>query len=558
MNVHSSLSDQLKPAYERIVGTRPKIVPICQITGKLLGRDRMAAVAEARNQVLRWLSHPRRVGRLPEAAWSHGEFEVDMPGFRAEVIRIDTADVDYWISRFEHIDERVARTWSTEITVARQETHSVFGLRLVLSTREEQPDIPTSLPGIVKQIAETPGLCHWDGREIGKEPWVIADEDEVLDLVELIQSPSRKYPVIVVSLAEGVCDPASALLDASSLADQTVGLAQVAVLSGPLSFRLSDEVGKPFSVFRGAVRYYRPGCDFSADSPYAHPLVLPERIVGWGNQGPSAFLEHLMREAAFDSTMRINADRDLPSLSAVKQAALSSRRQVAAQQNGPSAEAFTLLEAENRTLRDDAEAATALAQGEEMARLKAEAWAREMEEENARLRWRVRMLTEEVEQKSGTPIDTNVPIPSSLGELRQWSEQHLTGRVAITSKAARAARKSSFKDVELAYRAVLVMANQYYQMRVNGGDEHRQALENALQSLGLRNERSGEECFLREQGDEFLVDWGRGKRLLDWHLKTPGNTRDPERCFRLYYFWDDETQQVVIGSMPDHLQTRAT
>ena len=65
---------------------------------------------------------------------------------------------------------------------------------------------------------------------------------------------------------------------------------------------------------------------------------------------------------------------------------------------------------------------------------------------------------------------------------------------------------------------------------------------------------------MREQGDAFVVAWGpKGeKRVLAWHLKNGGNTRDPERCLRIYYFWDDETQQVVVGSLPGHLKTRAT
>jgi hypothetical protein len=48
------------------------------------------------------------------------------------------------------------------------------------------------------------------------------------------------------------------------------------------------------------------------------------------------------------------------------------------------------------------------------------------------------------------------------------------------------------------------------------------------------------------------------KQLLALHFKNGGNTRDPERCLRIYYFWDDESQQVVVGSLPGHLDTRAT
>jgi hypothetical protein len=42
------------------------------------------------------------------------------------------------------------------------------------------------------------------------------------------------------------------------------------------------------------------------------------------------------------------------------------------------------------------------------------------------------------------------------------------------------------------------------------------------------------------------------------HLKNGGNTRDPMRCLRIYFFWDDDEQQVVVGSLPAHLENHMT
>jgi hypothetical protein len=95
-------------------------------------------------------------------------------------------------------------------------------------------------------------------------------------------------------------------------------------------------------------------------------------------------------------------------------------------------------------------------------------------------------------------------------------------------------------------------------MRIEGDEASRSRFDAGLRQLGLRNERTGDETRLREQGDEFLVNWDGSKRLLDWHLKNGGNTRDPRRCFRLYYFWSEDKQIVVVGSLPAHLTTRCT
>jgi hypothetical protein len=213
-------------------------------------------------------------------------FEIDDPGFRAAAVRIESDDVDYWIARFDHTDERIARTWSAEVTVAMRGNLAVFGTSLVLSTREEQPEFQVSIPGVVRQVALRPGLSR-DGRTISTQPWVLANEADVERLVTLIVEPGRLCPVIVISLDEGESDPGTALVSPYTLAERCIGIAHVAVISGPLSFSLSDLVGgKTFSTYRAAVRTYRPGCDFSADSQYAHPLFWLIAFVAGAASAP--------------------------------------------------------------------------------------------------------------------------------------------------------------------------------------------------------------------------------------------------------------------------------
>jgi hypothetical protein len=51
------------------------------------------------------------------------------------------------------------------------------------------------------------------------------------------------------------------------------------------------------------------------------------------------------------------------------------------------------------------------------------------------------------------------------------------------------------------------------------------------------------------------VSYGGRKRLLKKHLKG-SNVRDPRFGFRLYYFWDHEDEQVIVGWLPTHLTNR--
>ena len=94
-------------------------------------------------------------------------------------------------------------------------------------------------------------------------------------------------------------------------------------------------------------------------------------------------------------------------------------------------------------------------------------------------------------------------------------------------------------------------------MRRNGGIEFKKKYEEALQNLSLEETPSISESRLGEHGDEYKVTYGGKSRILDRHLKC-GNSRESRYCFRLYFFWDDESEIVVVGWLPSHLDTRAT
>lgn len=189
------------------------------------------------------------------------------------------------------------QVWSTEVTVVCAKRQGMLGIRQHLQTRHDDVQIVPGMPGVVRQIADSMGLLQ-DGLAVDFGPWVIGSEEEVDRLVELICLPSRRLPVFVVSLEEGESDPRKAVLDVNRLAPRLFGIGHVAVIPGPLTYRLTDLVGQRFSVFRGAVRTYKPGCDIATDSPFNHPLALQEAIRNWGDSGPTAFIDLLTGTAA--------------------------------------------------------------------------------------------------------------------------------------------------------------------------------------------------------------------------------------------------------------------
>ena len=99
----------------------------------------------------------------------------------------------------------------------------------------------------------------------------------------------------------------------------------------------------------------------------------------------------------------------------------------------------------------------------------------------------------------------------------------------------------------MAGQCLLWLANDYRQARLQGGNagDLRELIEG-----GLWNDRCGADAFgFDRQGKRFDVEW---------RIKSGGNTRDPRRCLRIYCFWDEASERVVIASMPAHIRTGAT
>jgi hypothetical protein len=118
--------------------------------------------------------------------------------------------------------------------------------------------------------------------------------------------------------------------------------------------------------------------------------------------------------------------------------------------------------------------------------------------------------------------------------------------VALEAPARREVRSAQFEDPPAAARCLLWLAGEYRDSRINGGSgDLRKAVDD-----GVHNDRCG--------ADSFDYTGSDGRVTVEWHLKNGGNTRDPHRCLRIYYYWDDASQMVMVVSMPAHRRSGAT
>jgi hypothetical protein len=144
-------------------------------------------------------------------------------------------------------------------------------------------------------------------------------------------------------------------------------------------------------------------------------------------------------------------------------------------------------------------------------------------------------------------------IPSDLVQFEAWCREKLDGRgVVLLNRAYDGVNKSRFRDPALIYRSLLLLRDKYVPMRREGGDDLRLDFERACLDLGLEETPTfSADPASRERAKFSLIYRGLNRRL-DRHLKK-GVSWEPKYCFRLYFFWDEASQQVVVGWLPSHL-----
>jgi len=529
---------------------------VSQVMLSFRPEDPKKAFSDIRAEALRWLA--KRAGRkLPKRAWEGESFDMLEAGAQpVSTIALDSPE--YWCFRVSDADKEIARRhWTTEAGILLNNDEVLFGCRLQCVALGESPEFYASIPGVVVQVIRN-HAAYLDDRAISLDAWKVSSDAEVDKLVTLLLDPQRTRPVIAVSLGDRDGHDGSGIIDADKLARLTLGAAHVVTLTSQASYALTDRVSKEFSVFHEAVRTYRPGLDLDSESSTNHPVALPQTIEGWTDGGAESFARFLVELALRDTVLGVDIYRQLPSFADIHAQAAKRRRDRAKESGASDAELFALAMDENeslqRKLEEEKETYDGLLQAAEQDR-------RQIESELGEARSNCRALQSRVEYLeaafSAAGKQEETPIPDSFNNLEAWCADHLSGRVQVLSRAIRAAAKSAFENPPLAYQALLILRDQFVPMKREGGLERKQAYEHALAELGLEDTPSFAGERAGEFGDEYRVSYNGRSRFLERHLK--GSSSRQERFgFRLYFFWDDDTRQVVVGSFPAHLTTRAS
>ena len=545
------------PAFHNQFQPRATRATVYQLRADVLCPDGMVnAFARIIGLVLPFVAKSLYTKLPPEAA-EHRSFEIQDGDRLCECIAVPERML--WAIRFKFASKD-GTAWYYDIALVREDDRLLFGMKIDTAFGADVKALQANLP-LVDALLGCGLLAQ--GRPVTANLWQVNTPEDVEELLALLEDPRRSLPVIAVSAVNWKAwrftpHAPGYLVNASYLADRVKGYAIVAQITFRGAYALTDAVGKTWSIFDGACRTYFPKIDFDNGSPAHHPFNLKDKIWFWeyeGERGERGFTSYLINTAhRIASTSRTDwsglyfvpdarilaAELEMAHAAHVANAPereLAMRNQIAALQRKLQTE-----EDENADWLSELEKAT-----EE---------AEYYKQENIALRSRLDALRAHLIRQNGESPDTEIPIPDSYKVMGEWVKEHLAGRLVLLPRAERAASKAEYTEVGMVYRALLILANEYRDSRMGTGTD--KAFRDALAQYGMDFSGSIDKCRAGQEGEAYYVNYpiGTSQRVfLQFHLER-GNRHENRYCMRIYFFWDEDTNQVVVGWLPSHLSNR--
>lgn len=495
--------------------------------------------------------------KLPPEAAEHRNFEIQDENRQCECVAVPERML--WAIRFK-FTSKDGTLWYYDVSLVREDDRLIFGMKIDTAFGADVKALQANLP-LVESLLGCGLLAQ--GRPVTANLWLVNTPEDVQELVALLEAPYRSLPGIVISAVNRNAwrfTPTALgyLVNAAYLADKVKGYAIVAQISFQAAFALTEAVGKSWSVYDGACRTYFPKIDFDNGSPAHHPCNLKDKIWFWnyeglrGERGYTAFLIDTAHRAA--STNRTDWSGlyfvpDARILAAELELAHAAHLANAPERELAMQNHIAALQRKLQTAED--ENADWLGELE-----KATEEAEYYKQENAALRVQLDALRAHLIRQNGESPDKEIPIPTNYKVMGEWVKEHLAGRLVLLPRAERAASKAEYAEVGMVYRALLILANEYRDSRMGTGTD--KAFQDALAQFSMNFSGSIDKSRAGQEGEAYYVNYPIGtdqRAFLQFHV-VRGNSREDRYCMRIYFFWDEDTNQVVVGWLPSHLSNR--
>ena len=456
----------------------------------------------------------------------------------------------FFTLRSSVFENGIRDTIEAEITPYRQSLLLAVRETVFLREPDSKAKPASGPPAFVRQLIDEVGLN--DGLRLSAAPRRISVQ-EVNKLIGFLCASGRRLPVVLVSQAK---NPALGqngyLVDGRDLALVLAGSAHVMVIDWDATYGLSRIAGDEWSCFGGAVRIYWPSSiDFEADDPYEHPLYTPQTIRKYFY--PGEFEKELEKVIWVQCASQVI---DWSRLGVQFYVEAEQARMLSASEEASTEELLKQCREQLRRVHESQEEYKALA----------ETYYADMvacREDSQALQKQMTAMTEmldrqrrEIARLKHGKVE-RPPVDWDYGQMAKWVEQYYPDRLYLHPRAVRALKSAVYQNPSMVYRCLILLAEDYYDYRM--GRINRDTFLQRCNAVdpGLSECGFGESSDILEQGDEYYITYGGKRRLLERHLKK-GVSHNALYCLRIYFFWDEKSSHVVIGSLPGHLRSSLT
>lgn len=478
-----------------------------------------------------------------------------------EVGIIYRSEKGLFVFRCAHPDARIpGRMWITDVDLRKVNTEYFFAVRLsVTSLQSCTEDVPFSRPAFVGEIIDNIGIS--DVIRLSSDPHQISTKEDVESFVELLANESRRMPIVLLTQCHQVEDGAfdGYMFNASLLAKDLSGVAHVFCIEGDSNEYLTQTIGKTWSAFNGAVRTYYPNLSFEESDCFQHPLLTQQSIRLRNSIATDApnfcmyQIEDYVKNYAL--TQRIQWEEGkIDFYLSCYQKQLSEERAASTQSRH---QLIFSYEEQLKQLQKQSDENFALA----------DSYAKDLEacqEENSQqrklisqLKAQITTLRFQLQNATGDSMKENVPDAGTYSEINDWISKYYPDRIYLHPRAIRSLKTAVYEDPKLVYKCLKLLATAYYDYQTgvitySAFSDMCKEVDPALDERGAITDTAA-----GMQGDTYYVQYHGKKRKLERHL-AKGSNKDCRYCLRIYFFWDDQEQMVVVGDLPHHLDTSAT
>ena len=532
-----------------------KVKRISEITGIILS----GGGEQTRSEVLKWIE-TKTGQKFSDEVYNGNPFSNENEQFSVETVNIgDPGQNSLWMLQYQHpCSQSLTRKWVTEISVgAHPNGNTLFGLRLNAhdTSASDFQRTSSTTPAVLRKIVENLGLAV-DGREISTAPEYLdirvpEVEEQVDSMIDFVSDHRRTKPVVLVSADQSGQYP----VNLERFSSKLCGMAHVYGVSRGASFLISDKISKQNGAYNGAIRVYMPDVDLENPDPQLSHLYFRSDFRVGGS------FESYLTNRLYDYALRKRlSESDFPSFAKVKSIFLENL-QLQVGQKTPSPdeslrEQFEIQAKQIKTMQEEIDLALSLAAEADEARTEAE------RERDAALE-----KVEELENKtSQQQSEQKLAAPPKLKGLyppfsliADWTEAYFGSSLILSPRALKEVRSPKYnvyRNPDIIYQGLRCLG-QMATIKDFNGDSVKAAFEKDLRSIGMEDRISVSASSAGLYGDTYYTSVDGEKVFLGKHL-VKGGARNPLGCLRIYYGTSELNDNVVVGSLPRHLENSMT